>query len=147
MQQRFEIASESNNARSALYEVAFERRRQRPLAGSAAPIDVAACGSDVGTHGLIWFVMVAYGFPGFLLLAAWMIAHVLSSTMPAPNPIALWAHVAIVVFIVQSPIYGLLPQLTIVGLGRPRIALRAQQLGSETDDPRDGWRSMRACTP
>ena len=88
---------------------------------------VAAFDTAVGTHGLVWFVMVCYGFPGLALLLAWMVGMLISSAR-APNPIALWAHVAIVVFVVQTPIYGLLPQIMIVGLASA-VALRAQQLG------------------
>jgi O-antigen ligase len=123
VQQRFEIASESNSARSALYEVAFDAMKSRPLVGYGAPID-GGLWRDVGTHGLVWFVMVAYGLPGFILLLLWMIA-VFLATLPAPNPIALWSHVAIIVFIVQVPIYGLQPQLALVGIAAG-LGIRAQ---------------------
>ena len=128
VQQRFDIASESNNARSALYEVAIDVTQDRPLTGWGAPIEIAGLWKEVGTHGLVWFVMVSYGFPGFVLLLAWMVGMLVSSAPCAPNPIALWAHVSIVVFVVQTPIYGLLPQIMIVGLASA-VALRAQQLG------------------
>ena len=79
---------------------------------------------DVDTHGLVWFVMVADGLPGFILLLLWMIA-VFLATMPAPNPIVPWSHVAIVVFIIQVPIYGLQPQLALVGIAAG-LGIRAQ---------------------
>jgi polysaccharide biosynthesis protein PslJ len=126
VQQRFEISSDSNNARTALYEVAYDTAQQSPLLGWGAPVDVAGLWKEVGTHGLVWFVMVAYGFPGLFFLLAWMVFLVASSAR-APNAIALWAHVAIVVFIVQTPVYGLLPQVVLVGIAAA-IAMRGRDL-------------------
>jgi O-antigen ligase len=124
VQQRFEISSESNNARTALYEVAFEAAQDSPLVGWGAPIEVAGLWKEVGTHGLVWYAMVAYGFPGLVMLLAWMVTAFVASAR-APNATSLWAHVAIVVFIVQTPIYGLLPQVVIVGIAAA-IAMRAR---------------------
>jgi hypothetical protein len=133
VQQRFEIASESNNARTALYEVAFDAAQDRPLFGWGAPIEVAGLWKEVGTHGLLWFVMVCYGFPGLVFLLLW-IAGMLVSSARAPNATALWAHAAIVVFLVQIPIYGLLPQIMVVGIAIA-IVQRAQRFGAEGPAP------------
>jgi O-antigen ligase len=133
VKQRFEIAGESNNARSALYEVAYDITKERPLTGYGAPLEVDGLWREVGTHGLIWFVMVCYGFPGAFFLLAWAVAMLISSAR-APNQTALWAHVAIVVFAIQIPIYGLLPQLVLMGIVAA-ISVRAQALGPERADP------------
>jgi O-antigen ligase len=133
VQQRFEIAGESNNARSALYEVAFDITKEQPVTGYGAPLEVDGLWREVGTHGLIWFVMVCYGFPGAILLVAWVLAMLVSSAR-APNQIALWSHVAIVVFAIQIPIYGLLPQLVLMGIVAA-ISVRAQGLGPARTDP------------
>jgi polysaccharide biosynthesis protein PslJ len=131
VQQRFVIASESNNTRSALYSFAFNAAKERPLVGYGAPIKADGLWKDVGTHGLVWFVMVAYGFPALIFLLGWMV-FLFIATVRAPNQTALWAHVAIVVFIVQAPIYGLLPQLVLIGIAAA-IAARAQK---QADDER-----------
>jgi O-antigen ligase len=133
VQQRFEIAGESNNARSALYEVAFDITKEQPLTGYGAPLEVDGLWREVGTHGLIWFVMVCYGFPGAIFLLAWALLMLCTSAR-APNQMALWAHVAIVVFAIQIPIYGLLPQLVLMGIVAA-ISVRAQALGPERTDP------------
>jgi polysaccharide biosynthesis protein PslJ len=125
VQQRFDIASESNNTRSELYSFAFNAAKERPLVGYGAPIKADGLWKEVGTHGLVWFVMVSYGFPALIFLLAWMLLMFIA-TARAPNPTALWAHVAIVVFIVQAPIYGLLPQLVLIGIAAA-IAARAQR--------------------
>ena len=56
--------------------------------------------------------------------------------MPAPNPIALWSHVAIVVFIIQVPIYGLQPQLALVGIAAG-LGIRAQAVHRRERETRD----------
>ena len=56
------------------------------------------------------------------------------ATMPAPNPIALWSHVAIVVFIIQVPIYGLQPQLALVGIAAG-LGIRAQAARARKPKP------------
>ena len=133
VQQRFEIASESNATRSQLYQVAFDAMKARPLVGYGGPIN-GGLWRDVGTHGLVWFVMVAYGLPGLVLLLLWMITMFVA-TMPAPNPVALWSHVAIVVFIIQVPIYGLQPQLALVGIAAG-LGIRAQAMHRRRVQPR-----------
>jgi polysaccharide biosynthesis protein PslJ len=131
--ERFEIASESNNARGALYDVAIKAAEERPVVGWGAPVEVDGLWREVGTHGLLWFVMVCYGFPGLILLLAWM-AGMLFASARAPNPIALWAHVAVVVFVIQVPIYGLLPQLVLIGTAAA-VSYRAQRLRTEVEAP------------
>ena len=78
--------------------------------------------------------MVAYGLPGLVLLLLWMITMFVA-TIPAPNPVALWSHVAIVVFIIQVPIYGLQPQLALVGIAAG-LGIRAQAMHRRRVQPR-----------
>ena len=113
VQQRFEIASESNATRSQLYQVAFDAMKARPLVGYGGPIN-GGLWRDVGTHGLVWFVMVAYGLPGLVLLLLWMITMFVA-TIPASNPVALFTR-AIVVFIIKNADLRLQPQLALVGI-------------------------------
>ena len=102
VQQRFEIASESNTARSELYQVAFEREERPTHRLGCAPIEVPGLWREVGTHGLVWFVDgLRTGSRGSPAARCGWSAMLISSTR-APNPIALWAHVAIVVFVIQS---------------------------------------------
>ncbi len=121
---RFSGAEASNETRSRLYETAIEKSKDSPLLGNAAPESVAD-GPAIGTHGLLWYVMFSHGFPAVILLFA-LAAGLLASTFRARTPTAMAAHLAIVVFVIQIPIYGLLPQIVLVGAAAG-IAWREQR--------------------
>jgi hypothetical protein len=125
---KFNNQGESNETRSELYEAAFAGAKDSPLVGWGAPVDIGLF-KQVGTHGLLWYMMFVHGFPALVLLLAFVVVA-LAATARAPTPTALFAHVAVVVFAVQVPYYGLLPQIVVVGLAigicvRERLAVAA----------------------
>jgi O-antigen ligase len=113
VQSRLDGAGASNDTRQNLYVLAWERTQDAPLVGYGEPIPNAP-DPPIGTHGLIWYGMVAHGIPGLLMILA-MIGALLASTFRSRTRTALWVHAVIVICAVQLPFYGLLPQIVIVG--------------------------------
>jgi hypothetical protein len=111
---RFSGAEASNATRERLYDTAFEQSTVSPLLGYGAP-DSVEDGPAIGTHGLLWYTMFSHGFPAVALLFTSTVA-LLVATFRARTRIALAAHLAIVVFAVQIPFYGLFPQIVLIGL-------------------------------
>ncbi len=112
--ERFQDQEASNETRSSLYEAAFDYTKESPLVGWGAPIDVGLY-RQVGSHGLLWYVMFVHGFPAVMLLLAFTV-FALAATARAPTPTALFAHISVVIFAIQLPYYGLLPQIVVTGL-------------------------------
>lgn len=113
VQSRLDGAGASNDTRQNLYVLAWERTQDAPLVGYGEPLPNAP-DPPIGTHGLIWYGMVAHGIPGLLMILA-MIGALLASTFRSRTRTALWVHAVIVICAVQLPFYGLLPQIVIVG--------------------------------
>ena len=107
-------AGASDSTRESLYGQAWDRTTRSPLIGYGEPV---ANDPDppIGTHGLVWYAMVAHGIPGLLLLLAALVALLVASAR-ARTQTALWAHAAILIGVIQAPVYGLLPQIVVLGL-------------------------------
>lgn len=114
IQSRFSGANDSNTTRERLYDTALTGTELSPLLGYGAPVSTDT-GPAIGTHGLVWYVMFAHGFPALGLLVIATMA-LLIATARARTEMALWAHLAIVAFAVQIPFYGLFPQIVLVGV-------------------------------
>ena len=115
---KLDKSDKSNQSRSTLYTEAWEGARESPLVGNGAPQRPA--GADprmppVGTHGLIWYLMFVHGFVGLGLFLAWMAAEVYRSGRVRYSS-GWWAHLALVIGLVQVPFYGLLPQVVLLGI-------------------------------
>jgi O-antigen ligase len=111
---RLDSSNESNAAREDVYQLAYTKTLDSPLLGYGAPQQKDQP-PPIGTHGLLWYTMFCHGFTGVLLLLA-ALGALFATTMRARTPTALWAHIAILICIVQVPYYGLLPQLMLVGI-------------------------------
>ena len=131
VQDRFSGVDASNATRSRLYDTALTQTKESPLLGFGAPESVAH-GPAIGTHGLMWYVMFAHGFPALVMLFG-AAAVLLVATARPKTKIALWSHLAIVVFAVQIPFYGLFPQIVLIGFaaGLAWRENRAAPQGSE----------------
>lgn len=110
---RLDGASASNDTRESLYVQAWDRALDSPFVGYGEPIPNPP-DPPIGTHGLVWYAMVAHGFPGLGLVLG-IFAALLASTFRYRTRTGLWCHAAIVICALQSPFYGLLPQIVIVG--------------------------------
>lgn len=130
---RLDNSEKSNDARSSLYERAWQGARESPLVGHGAPVyadDLPEGTPPVGTHGLIWYLMFIHGFPALILFLTWLAIEVfLSGTLR--TPLSWWIHLSLIAAVVQMPYYGLLPHLVLVGISvglahrearRPRAA-------------------------
>jgi hypothetical protein len=111
---RLENTQASNTTREAVYKEAYEGALVSPILGHGAPESTESGTPPIGTHGLVWYMMFVHGFPGLILLLAALLTLFVATAL-ARTPTALWSHIAILIFIVQVPYYGLLPQIVVVG--------------------------------
>lgn len=107
-------AEASNSTRENLYGLAWERTQESPLIGHGEPV-ANAPDPPIGTHGLVWYAMVAHGLPGFALLVIALVALLVGS-FGARTRTGIWVHAAIVIGVIQTPFYGLLPQIVVLGV-------------------------------
>ncbi len=111
---RVTTPTDSNASRGAIYEEAFAGIRESPLIGHAGPRPAQQNpgGPPVGTHSHLLFISFSHGIPALLLFLGWLVlTFVRSGRLSGP---AFWAHVALLVFFVQSPYYLLEAHLVIV---------------------------------
>jgi O-antigen ligase len=101
--------SHSNEGRAYLYEETWKAMKNSPLVGYGGPLpsDKSRILPAIGTQGQLWNVMISQGavgtvlFVGFLLRMTW-------ATRRGPL-VTFWAHVVLVVALVQLPIYDMMP--------------------------------------
>jgi polysaccharide biosynthesis protein PslJ len=100
----------SNDGRALLYEEAIKKTSESPWVGFGAPqpVDGDKELPPVGTQGQFWLVMVSQGFVGLALFTGWFLIA-LRRTRHATSAIGRWCHVAVLIFVVQLPIYDMLP--------------------------------------
>ena len=99
----------SNEGRAYLYEETWKAMKSSPLIGYGGPlpVDKSRILPAIGTQGQLWNVMISQGavgtvlFVGFLLRMTW-------ATRRGPL-VTFWAHVVLVVGLVQLPIYDMMP--------------------------------------
>ena len=115
---RLTKAERSNDARSTLYHLAFKGAVESPLVGHGTPLHAPGYPREmppVGTHGLIWYLMFVHGFVGLALFLGWLGYEVLRSGR-VRTAVGWWAHLSLVIALVQVPYYGLLPQVVLFGI-------------------------------
>ena len=113
---RLDDSKDSNAARADVYDLAWSGTLQSPLIGHGSPTAVETSTlPPIGSHGLMWFLMYCFGFPGLFLFVLWLAIEVVKSA-PARAPNSIWLHLALVIALMSVPIYGLLPQVVIIGL-------------------------------
>ena len=143
---RFETGH-SNEDRASLASDAFEGALERPVFGWGGPRPNTRNLPSVGTHGQVWFTMFSYGFVGFFGYMGFMI-NLAWRTWRQPTIAGLWAHVVLVIGLVQTPFYLAVPQQMFVIFAAAAVALRLQMpaeieaaFGDEsvgTDEPHAG---------
>ncbi len=108
--QQLETRSEDSNAtRSSLYTETLRETAKSPLIGygSTRPNPADPDGPPLGTHGQLWAVLFAHGYLGVGLFLAFF-ATAFLRTKPQ-DPVPHWAKVALLIGLLQMPIYGHLP--------------------------------------
>jgi polysaccharide biosynthesis protein PslJ len=95
----------SNLGREALYRESFERTKESPIVGYGGPIESQeTTGPPVGTHSQFFFLAISYGVPAVGLFLAWFGLTFLRSGRSVSGPL-FWAHVAILVLLMEAPYY------------------------------------------
>jgi O-antigen ligase len=103
----------SNVGREALYREAFERTKESPIVGYGGPIEAQeSTGPPVGTHSQLFFLSISYGVPAVVLFVAWFGLTFLRAGRSVSGPL-FWAHVAILVLLMEAPYYLLEMHLAI----------------------------------
>ncbi len=115
----------SDGDRTELILDAIEGTMERPVFGWGAPRPNDRNLPSVGTHGQIWFVMFSHGFVGAigyigaLLSLAWR-------TRRQPTVTGMWAHIVIIVGLIQLPYYLHVPHQLFTMMAAAALALRLQ---------------------
>lgn len=114
---RINGSGDSNEARSELYVDAWKGALESPLVGNGVPrpTNYYKNSPPVGTHGLIWYLMFIHGFVGLALFLGWLGLEVFRSGQ-VRTTLAWWAHLSLVIALVEVPYYGLLPHVMIIGV-------------------------------
>jgi hypothetical protein len=115
---KLDKSDRSNDSRGNLYELAFEGAQESPLIGNGAPRRAEGAPEGmppVGTHGMLWYLMFVHGFVGMALFLGWLGGEVFRSGRVRTTD-GWWAHLALVIGLVQVPFYGLLPQVVLFGI-------------------------------
>jgi len=93
--------------------VAIEIARQSPLLGYGAPqaTEDNPANAAVGTHGQLWLVMVSNGIPALLMYMGWLFYLLIRSGrhLRTARDVRFWPHLTILMAIIMSPYYELLP--------------------------------------
>jgi len=114
-QEKVDTAGDSNNARSSLYDEGWNGAKESPLIGNGAPKRVDPKLPPVGTHGMIWYLLYVHGFVVAGLYVLWLGLEVIRSA-PSRSPGSVWFHIVLVVAAFQTMVYGMLPQVVLVGI-------------------------------
>lgn len=117
VQDRVVGSTDSDTARSQLYADAWEGALESPLIGNGEPRATTyyATSPPVGTHGLLWYLLFVHGFVGVGLFLSWLGIEVLRSGR-ARTSLAWWAHLSLVLAVVEVPFYGLQPHVVLLGV-------------------------------
>jgi polysaccharide biosynthesis protein PslJ len=96
----------SNEARSELYHEAIDRTKESPLIGYGGPLaaEETTVNAPVGTHSEVFYLSISYGIPAVVFFTAWFGLTFLRSGRRASGP-RFWAHVAILIFLIEAPYY------------------------------------------
>ena len=99
-------SSHSNESRASVYREAADRAKESPLIGYGGPIPAQESigGPPVGTHSELFFLTISYGIPAAILFVGWFALTFLRSARDTSGP-RFWAHVAILVCLMEAPYY------------------------------------------
>ena len=113
---RLSDVENSNTSRASIYQLAWEGALESPVVGHGAPREVPGSSlPPVGTHGLAWNLMFSFGLVAAGLFLLWLVLEVVRSA-PSRAPNSLWLHLTLVVGLLQLPMYGLLPEVVLLGV-------------------------------
>ncbi|MGN6378988.1 MAG: O-antigen ligase family protein [Gaiellales bacterium] len=95
-------------------QAATQKATSSPLLGYGAPLQNTVAGqSNIGTESEVFMLVFSFGFPGLCLFFLWF-AYTLFRSAPWRTPEAFWAHVVILIALIQTPYYELTERLPLV---------------------------------
>jgi hypothetical protein len=112
--ERVTTTPNSNESRGQIYREAIDGIEASPVIGygGTRPSRSDPDGPPVGTHSELAFLAFAHGIPALLLFLGWCILTLLRSGRGLSGPV-FWAHLAILVFLVEAPYYLLEAHLVV----------------------------------
>jgi hypothetical protein len=115
-------SADSNETRANIYLETIEQSARSPMIGHGTPRPNPSNpdGPPLGTHGQIWAIMFAHGYLALALYVAFFIYGFVRAR--APDSISHWAKVAVLIGLLQMPIYGHLPTQLFIMMGAVSIA-------------------------
>lgn len=114
----------SDGDRMSLAVAALEGAAERPLFGWGAPRPGVGNLPSVGTHGQLWLVAFSHGFVGLIGFVGAIGSFFLRTARQATT-VGLWAHVVLLVAIVQLPVYLLIPHSLFAVMAAVAVATRS----------------------
>jgi hypothetical protein len=114
----------SNKGRARLAEEAIQVSSESPILGHGVP-QAARSGPQIGTHGLIWMLMVSHGIPAMLLFVSWLLVALWRTRGGPASSMAFWTNVVMLVAVAQVPYYGMLPAQLQVVMVAAALGMRA----------------------
>ncbi|MDH3678807.1 MAG: hypothetical protein OEV40_02530 [Acidimicrobiia bacterium] len=114
----------SDGDRTSLAIAALEGAAERPLFGWGAPRPGVGGLPSVGTHGQLWLVSFSHGFIGLIGFVG-AIGSFFVRTGRQATTVGLWAHVVLLVAIVQMPVYLLIPHSLFAIMAAVAVAARS----------------------
>ena len=125
----------SNKGRTRLAEEALTVTSESPFLGHGVP-QAARSGPQIGTHGLVWMLMVSHGIPAMLLFVSWMLVALWKTRGGRASSLAFWMNVVMLIAVVQIPYYGMLPAQIQVVMVAAALGLRAAAHRRRSPPPR-----------
>jgi hypothetical protein len=111
---------------------AQQRLLESPLLGFAAPLPSSdPTQSSVGTESEIFLLVFSHGIPGLGLWMLWFF-YTLFRSARWRSPWAFWAHVSLLIALIQVPYYEITERLPLM-LVAAAIAYRVMMRGPETE--------------
>ncbi len=122
-------SADSNETRSGLYVETLTEVTRSPLIGygSTQPSATNPNGPPLGTHGQLWAVIFAHGYLGAVLYVGFFVAALVRAR--SIEPAQHWAKVALLIGLLQLPIYGHLPHQLFIMVGAAAVALWPDRAG------------------
>jgi polysaccharide biosynthesis protein PslJ len=111
----------SDESRRTLVAEGFKGVKESPLIGHGRPRELESQAGTplppIGTHSHLLYIAYSHGIPALLFAASWLVLTLLVSRRARTGPL-FWAHLGVLVFVIEMPYYLLeahLPVLMIVG--------------------------------
>jgi O-antigen ligase len=108
---RLTSTNNSNTTRLTVYQETIDQVKASPLLGYGSPhgqIDRHQ-EAHVGTQGQLFMVLYSHGVPGLVFFASWLGYALVRSGRGRGSPARFWAHVALLILLVEMPYYNYMP--------------------------------------